>query len=107
MDFYTSGDVAPGGRFKFSYISTAENAAVTETETETSAETPVETEPLSETEPVAESETTAEMPVETSAETPAETVADDAAGCKSTVSLSVLLLPIAAGLFLCKRKETD
>lgn len=26
LDFYTSGDVAPGGRFKFSYISTAENA---------------------------------------------------------------------------------
>ncbi len=107
MDFYTSGDVAPGGRFKFSYISTAENAAVTETETETSAETPVETEPVSETEPVAESETTAETPVETSAETPAETVADGDAGCVSTVSLSVLLLPIAAGLFLCKRKETD
>ena len=27
MDFYISGDVAPGGRFKFSYISTEENAA--------------------------------------------------------------------------------
>ncbi len=26
MDFYTSGDVAPGGRFKFSYVSTTENA---------------------------------------------------------------------------------
>ncbi len=26
LDFYTSGDVAPGGRFKFSYISTSENA---------------------------------------------------------------------------------
>ena len=25
MDFYISGDVAPGGRFKYSYISTAEN----------------------------------------------------------------------------------
>ncbi len=27
LDFYISGDVAPGGRFKYSYISTAENAA--------------------------------------------------------------------------------
>jgi hypothetical protein len=26
LDFYISGDVAPGGRFKYSYISTAENA---------------------------------------------------------------------------------
>ncbi len=26
MDFYISGDVAPGGRFKYSYVSTTENA---------------------------------------------------------------------------------
>ena len=26
MDFYISGDVAPSGRFKYSYISTHENA---------------------------------------------------------------------------------
>ncbi len=26
MDFYISGDVAPGGRFKYSYVSTAQNA---------------------------------------------------------------------------------
>ena len=26
MDFYISGDVAPGGRFKYSYISTTENS---------------------------------------------------------------------------------
>lgn len=37
MEFYVSGDVAPGGRFKYSYISTAANAGkepVTETVTE-------------------------------------------------------------------------
>lgn len=33
LDFYTSGDVAPGGRFKYSYISTTENAGVTVEET--------------------------------------------------------------------------
>ena len=27
LDFYTSGDVMPGGRFKFSYVSTGENAS--------------------------------------------------------------------------------
>ncbi|MBE6694780.1 MAG: hypothetical protein E7589_08450, partial [Ruminococcaceae bacterium] len=30
LDFYTSGDVAPGARFKFSYISTADNAKLPE-----------------------------------------------------------------------------
>lgn len=37
MDFYTSGDVAPGGRFKFSYISTPENSGLTDTTEETTA----------------------------------------------------------------------
>ena len=31
LDFYTSGDVAPGGRFKFSYVSTVDNAGYVET----------------------------------------------------------------------------
>ncbi len=36
MDFYISGDVAPGGRFKYSYVSTNENATVQEpTDTDT------------------------------------------------------------------------
>ena len=35
MDFYLSGDVAPGGRFKFSYISTSENAGVSSDAEET------------------------------------------------------------------------
>jgi hypothetical protein len=35
MDFYISGDVAPGGRFKFSYISTSENATGEPSENET------------------------------------------------------------------------
>lgn len=38
MDFYISGDVAPGGRFKYSYVSTTENAGVpTQTEGDTEA----------------------------------------------------------------------
>ncbi len=46
MDFYTSGDVAPGGRFKFSYVSTAENAGtVAESESATDAPTDPETDP--------------------------------------------------------------
>ncbi len=30
LDFYTSGDVAPGGRFKFSFVSSSENAKKSE-----------------------------------------------------------------------------
>ncbi len=40
LDFYTSGDVAPGGRFKFSYVSTTDNAgAGGASDTETDADT--------------------------------------------------------------------
>lgn len=38
LDFYTSGDAAPGGRFKFSYVSTAANAGA-ESDTATATET--------------------------------------------------------------------
>ena len=47
MDFYISGDVAPSGRFKYSYISTAENAGA-EDQTET-ADQPAVTDPNPET----------------------------------------------------------
>lgn len=38
LDFYTSGDVAPGGRFKFSYMSTAANAGQSAAESAPAAE---------------------------------------------------------------------
>ena len=51
MDFYISGDVAPGGRFKYSYISTQENsgAPIEPEETTTEETTVVETETTVET----------------------------------------------------------
>ena len=80
MDFYTSGDVAPGARFKYSYISTSENAGVSETETETDTET--ETETLPETTPDTEPETQPETdPVtepDTEPATQPETASDTA-----------------------------
>ena len=39
MNFYTSGDVAPLGRFKYSYVSTTENAGTLETNADTGAVT--------------------------------------------------------------------
>ncbi|MBR7137257.1 MAG: hypothetical protein IKC99_04290 [Clostridia bacterium] len=45
LDFYISGDVAPGGRFKYSYISTAENSGIPEqtAESDPAITTPVTT----------------------------------------------------------------
>ena len=49
MDFYVSGDAAPGGRFKFSFTSTAENAgAGADTEVLTEAPKTADTAPVSE-----------------------------------------------------------
>ena len=89
MDFYVSGDVAPGGRFKYSFISTAENSGTTEesgVSTETTADTPADT--------------TAEIPTEAPAETkPAKS------GCGSALAgAAVTILAMAAAVAL-KKKE--
>ncbi len=82
MDFYLSGDVAPGGRFKFSYVSTTENAGVTpETEEPTEVPTEVPTEP--EEDPTEAPDT--EAPA---TESPTETDAPKG-GCKSTIGMGV------------------
>ncbi len=85
MEFYVSGDVAPGGRFKYSYISTAANAAK-ETVTETVTEAGTTAAPDSGTE---SPETTASPDTVTTA-ADSETAAG---GCKSTVGAGT-----AAGL---------
>ena len=92
MDFYISGDVAPSGRFKYSYVSTAANA-----EGPSTSET-VPTE--SDTEPTEDTATTEQIP---------ETQPDAAqpSGCKSVLSIRVLalLLPTAALTILTKKKK--
>ena len=90
LDFYISGDVAPGGRFKYSYVSTAANSATGETDETTPAEsTPTESTPV---------------------ETPAETEPDTEPGkkgCKSTLGMGVAftLTAMAAAVALKKSKE--
>ncbi len=81
MDFYISGDVAPSGRFKFSYISTTENATGNTVEDETT-EAPTET------------------PTEPVTDTPQK-------GCKSTLGMGVAatLTAMAAAVALRKGKE--
>ena len=96
MDFYISGDVAPSGRFKFSYISTAENAGeIVETQ-------PVETEP---TETPTEEQTT-EAP---STDAPATEAPTDAPtekkGCGSSLMSAAAILSAMAAAVALKKKD--
>ncbi len=86
LDFYISGDVAPGGRFKYSYISTRENARGSETETVTDTET----EPVTTAEPVTGTETD---PV-TVTGTDAETTGTASGGCRSLMAGAPVLLAL-------------
>lgn len=92
LDFYTSGDAAPGGRFKFSYVSTAANAGV-ESDTATATETAT-----GQDSQVPDSDTG----VSESASAPSadsETASASAGGCKSGLAGGALLL-VAAGIAL-------
>ena len=96
MDFYISGDVAPGGRFKYSYVST--NANITGEEENTAA---VETQP-------AEPSTTPETkPEAADTAAPDSTPAEPAkSGCKSSVAAcAAILAAAAAAVALGKKKD--
>mgnify|MGYP003300520890 CR=1 FL=1 len=89
LNFYASGDVAPGGRFKYSYVSTAENAAgIVET--------------AAETENVPDPETDAGTTAATDAETE-----KPAKGCKSALPLAAAVTAAGAALLMKKRREQD
>ncbi len=85
LDFYISGDVAPGGRFKYSYISTREN----------SGKAPLETE--AEAEPVTETDTVAD--------TTAEDTAATTEGCQSVVALNTASVLALLGTAILLRKR--
>ena len=101
LDFYLSGDVAPGARFKFSYVSTHENTTgEAETEAPTEAPTPEPTEPAV-TDPA---ETPTDAPA-TEAPAASDTEAEQK-GCQSvTLSTAAVLLACAAAVALAKKKE--
>ena len=116
MDFYISGDVAPGARFKYSYISTEANATgkePTTDESDTSESDTSDSEPVApessepESSGSATNEPTEGTEATTNADTAAEsdTVAEDG-GCASALSLSFMSLVLAAaGLVISKRKQ--
>ncbi len=102
MDFYVSGDVAPGGRFKFSYISTAENAGIqseTETDNESASDAP-------ETDRIDENTAPTTEGTQNDKET-TETAAPSAGGCRSLLGISpvVLLTMLVLPAVIRRRRE--
>ena len=115
LDFYISGDVAPGGRFKFSYIATANGSE---------EETTEEDQPVVETDPT--EDTTVETPTEPTVDDTAEvtdastaTVTDASTaeptdttasegGCKSSVAIgAAAVMAAAAAAVVLKKREDD
>ena len=93
MDFYISGDVAPGARFKYSYVSTQLNAVGEQPTTEeTTTEPETETDALPETDPESESE-------------PEQTTEADQSGCKSVTTFAALAAAIALGAIVVGKKK--
>ncbi len=92
LDFYISGDVAPGARFKYSFVSTNQNATGEQptTEGETAA-------PDTDTDAPAQSET--ESVPEQTTEPEAET------GCKSVAVGGALFAIIALGALVVGKKK--
>ena len=105
MDFYISGDVAPSGRFKYSYISTAATATGSpETEPAQTTEPGEVTEPDEITEPAQTTES-AQATEPTDDDPDAQKPAKQ--GCKSAVgagALIMLIMAIATAAITKKKK---
>ena len=125
MDFYISGDVAPSGRFKYSFISTSTNAGFPpEEETDTEPVTDATTEPATDatTEPVTEPATDAVTDAATNTPsaddtdattTPvtdaptADTTPAEEKGCGSSLGLGIASVLAAATAAVALRKKDD
>ena len=137
MDFYISGDVAPGARFKYSYISTEANATGKEPDTEETDTSEAETNEPEVSEPaVSESESNEPeasepegsepetSPLESNETVADETLAvtdtsDDASsdassdtateggGCASTLGLPLAALALAAAGLVLRKKKSS
>jgi hypothetical protein len=93
LDFYISGDVAPGARFKYSFVSTQLNATGEQPTTEE-----ITTEPVVETETDA---ATTDAPA-----TEQETEPEAKGGCKSVaISTAVFAIVVLGALVIAKKKN--
>ena len=99
MDFYISGDVAPGARFKYSYVS-GTPAAEDTTAGETTA--PTETEPAdtTDTDSVGSNSST-----ESNFESTESTESTEKTGCKAMAAAAVALTTAAAAAIMIKKKK--
>ena len=109
MDFYISGDVAPGGRFKYSYISTSENTGEHQKPiSPNDPETPDT--PNNPDAPAGDEQTTAEnvtAPIENSTEaTNDSAINEQKRGCGATVSVFVPIAIIPIAFTLRKKKHS-
>ncbi len=93
MDFYISGDVAPGARFKYSFVS---GKAAAEEESSSDEQT--------ETESVGSSNST-ESNIESTAANEQETEPEAKKGCKAFAAGAVMAMAAAAAVVLGKRKD--
>ena len=105
MDFYISGDVAPCGRFKYSYISTAANAeGSTETEPDPDTESEQDTATIETTAP---DESIGNEPPTQPAQSDAQTEQQSGSGCKSaTCAGALILLSALLAIAVPKKKES-
>ena len=107
MDFYISGDVMPGGRFKYSFVSTKENSHESgeETTVEKTTAEEITTSDSSETE--APQDTTEQTTAQETTAAEGTTDAGNNAGCGSLLAVTPLLLALPAALLLRRKKEND
>jgi hypothetical protein len=100
LDFYISGDVAPGGRFKYSYVVADEAGGSTDTE-------PTVTEPTDDpTEaPTNAPEDPTEAPTGAPEEPTQDVVDEPKGGCKSSVAAAAVLTAAAAVVALKKKED--
>ena len=93
MDFYISGDVAPGARFKYSFVSTQQNATGEAPTTEETTTEPTET----------ETETDAATTDAPATEQETEPAAKN--GCKSAAVGAAVFAIVALGALVVSKKK--
>ena len=115
MDFYISGDVAPSGRFKYSFISTSTNAGFPpEEETDTEPVTDATTEPVTEPATDAVTDVATNTPSaddtdapHTDSTTAPETDAPEEKGCGSSLGFGIAAVTAAAAAAVALRKKDE
>lgn len=98
MDFYISGDVAPGGRFKYSYVSTLENSG-------NEIPTPGENETTGDATTDVVTTAPEDTSVETESNTEAATTAEEKSGCGSSIAMTSAIIPALGISFAISHKK--